>query len=89
MTDAMVVQIGLQAMLLATKLAGPILLTTLGLGLGIGLVQSVTQIQEPTLTFVPKFIGTAVVLLVGGAWMLAEAVTFTEAMFDLVPSLLS
>lgn len=89
MTDAMVVQIGLQAMLLATKLAGPILLTTLGLGLGIGLVQSVTQIQEPTLTFVPKFIGTAVVLLVGGAWMLAEAVAFTQAMFDLVPSLLS
>lgn len=89
MTDTMVVQIGLQAMLLATKLAGPILLTTLGLGLGIGLVQSVTQIQEPTLTFVPKFIGVAVVLLVGGAWMLAEAVSFTQAMFDLVPTLLS
>ncbi len=89
MTDTMVVQIGLQAMLLATKLAGPILLTTLGLGLGIGLVQSVTQIQEPTLTFVPKFIGVAVVLLVGGAWMLAEAISFTQAMFDLVPTLLS
>lgn len=89
MTDSMVVQIGLQAMLLATKLAGPILLTTLGLGLGIGLVQSVTQIQEPTLTFVPKFIGVALVLLAGGAWMLAEAVSFTQAMFDLVPTLLS
>ena len=89
MTDTMVVQIGLQAMLLATKLAGPVLLTTLGLGLGIGLVQSVTQIQEPTLTFVPKFIGVAVVLLAGGAWMLAEAVSFTQAMFDLVPTLLS
>ena len=89
MTDSMVVQIGLQAMLLASKLAGPILLTTLGLGLGIGLFQSVTQIQEPTLTFVPKFIGTAVVLLIGGAWMLAEAVAFTEALFDLVPTLLA
>ncbi|MDZ7678934.1 MAG: flagellar biosynthetic protein FliQ [Acidimicrobiales bacterium] len=89
MTDSMVVQIGLQAMLLAAKLAGPILLTTLGLGLGVGLVQSVTQIQEPTLTFVPKFIGTAVVLLVGGAWMLAEAVAFTESLFELVPTLLS
>jgi flagellar biosynthesis protein FliQ len=89
MTDSMVIQIGLQAMLLATKLAGPILMTTLGLGLGIGLVQSVTQIQEPTLTFVPKFIGTAVVLLAGGAWMLAEAVSFTRAMFDLVPTLLT
>lgn len=89
MTDTMVIQIGLQAMLLAAKLAGPILMTTLGLGLAIGLFQSVTQIQEPTLTFVPKFIGTAVVLLLGGAWMLREAVGFTETLFDLVPTLLT
>lgn len=89
MTDSMVIQIGLQAMLLAAKIAGPILLTTLGLGLGIGLVQSVTQLQEPTLTFVPKFIGAATVLLVGGAWMMREAVSFTHMLFDLVPSLLS
>jgi flagellar biosynthesis protein FliQ len=89
MTDSMVIQIGLQAMLLASKLAGPILLTTLGLGLGIGLIQSVTQLQEPTLTFVPKFIGTAVVLLAGGAWMMREAVSFTQALFDLVPTLLA
>jgi flagellar biosynthesis protein FliQ len=88
-TDTMVVEIGLQAMLLAVKLAGPILLVTLGLGLAVGLVQSVTQLQEPTLTFVPKFIGAGLVLLIGGAWMLAEAVSFTEALFDLVPTLLS
>lgn len=85
----MVIQIGLQAMLLAAKLAGPVLMTTLGLGLAIGLFQSVTQIQEPTLTFVPKFIGTAVVLLLGGAWMLREAVGFTQMLFDLVPTLLT
>ncbi|MGY6499360.1 MAG: flagellar biosynthetic protein FliQ [Acidimicrobiales bacterium] len=89
MTDTMVIQIGLQAMLLAAKLAGPVLMTTLGLGLAIGLFQSVTQIQEPTLTFVPKFIGTAVVLLLGGAWMLREAVGFTQMLFDLVPTLLT
>jgi flagellar biosynthesis protein FliQ len=88
-TDTMVVEIGLQAMLLAVKLAGPILLVTLGLGLGVGLVQSVTQLQEPTLTFVPKFIGAGLVLLIGGAWMLAEAISFTEALFDLVPTLLA
>lgn len=89
MTDSEVIQIGLQAMLLAAKLAGPVLMTTLGLGLGIGLVQSVTQIQEPTLTFVPKFIGTAVVLLAGGAWMMRESIAFTQALFDMVPSLLT
>lgn len=89
MTDTMVVEIGLQAMLLAAKLAGPILMITLGLGLGIGLVQSVTQLQEPTLTFVPKFIGAGLVLLLGGAWMLREAIGFTEALFELVPTLLA
>lgn len=89
MTDTMVVEIGLQAMLLAVKLAGPILMVTLGLGLGIGLVQSVTQLQEPTLTFVPKFLGAGLVMLAGGAWMLREAVGFTQALFDLVPTLLS
>ncbi|QGG94656.1 flagellar biosynthetic protein FliQ [Actinomarinicola tropica] len=89
MTDSMVVEIGLQAMLLAVKLAGPILAVTLGLGLTIGLVQSVTQLQEPTLTFVPKFLGAGAVLLLGGAWMLREAIGFTEALFDLVPTLLA
>lgn len=89
MTDTMVVEIGLQAMFLAVKLAGPILLMTLGLGLGIGLVQSVTQLQEPTLTFVPKFIGAGLVLLLGGAWMLREAIGFTQRLFELVPTLLS
>jgi flagellar biosynthetic protein FliQ len=89
MTDQTVIQIGLQALLLAAKLAGPVLLTTLGLGLGIGLFQSVTQLQEPTLTFVPKFIGVATVLLVGGAWMLRETVAFTQMLFDLVPTLLA
>ena len=89
MTDTMVVEIGLQAMLLAVKLAGPILMVTLGLGLSIGLVQSVTQLQEPTLTFVPKFLGAGAVLLLGGAWMLREAIGFTQALFDLVPTLLS
>lgn len=89
MTDTMVVEIGLQAMLLAVKLAGPILMVTLGLGLTIGLVQSVTQLQEPTLTFVPKFLGAGGVLVLGGAWMLREAIGFTEALFDLVPTLLA
>lgn len=89
MTDTMVVEIGLQAMMLAVKLAGPILVMTLGLGLGVGLVQSVTQLQEPTLTFVPKFIGAGLVLLLGGAWMLREAIGFTRGLFDLVPTLLA
>jgi flagellar biosynthetic protein FliQ len=87
MNDALVVQIGLQAMLAAAKLAAPVLLTTLAVGVLIGLLQSVTQVQEPTVTFVPKFVAVGVVLLVAGNWMLGELVTFTESMFRMVPDL--
>jgi flagellar biosynthetic protein FliQ len=88
MTDASVVQIGMDAMILAAKLAGPTLLMTLGIGLFIGLIQSVTQLQEPTLTFVPKFIGVGLVILLSGNWMLGEAVGFTQALFDQIPEFL-
>ena len=88
MTDASVVQIGLDALILAAKLAGPILLMTLGVGLFIGLIQSVTQLQEPTLTFVPKFIGTGLIIVLAGNWMLGEAVHFTEDLFRQIPEFL-
>lgn len=89
MTDASVVQIGLDALILAAKLAGPILLMTLGVGLFIGLIQSVTQLQEPTLTFVPKFIGTGLIIVLAGNWMLGEAVHFTQDLFQQIPEFLS
>jgi flagellar biosynthesis protein FliQ len=88
-TDASVVQIGLDALILAAKLAGPVLLMTLGVGLLVGLVQSVTQLQEATLTFVPKFIGVGVIIVLAGNWMLGEAVSFTQALFQRLPELLS
>ena len=88
MTDTSVIQIGLEAMTLAFELGGPLLLVTLGIGLGVGLVQSVTQLQEQTLTFVPKCVGVCVVLLLGGAWMLHSAVSFTDGLFDRIPELL-
>ena len=88
MTDTAVVQIGLQAMMAAAKLAAPILLTTLAVGLFIGLLQSVTQIQEATLTFVPKFLGVGVVLLIAGNWMLASMVSFTHELFAMLPQLI-
>ncbi|MHB1137603.1 MAG: flagellar biosynthetic protein FliQ [Microthrixaceae bacterium] len=88
MTDTEVVQIGLDAMLLALKLGGPALMVTLGIGLAVGLIQSVTQLQEQTLTFVPKCFGVAIVVLVGGAWMLQTIVTFTNDLFARLPGLL-
>ncbi|GAA4711979.1 flagellar biosynthesis protein FliQ [Pedococcus ginsenosidimutans] len=88
MTDSDVVHIGLQAMLVSAKLAMPVLLVALGIGFAVSLVQAVTQVQEVTLSFVPKLLGVAAVLLVGGHWMLQEMVSFTRMLFDLLPQLL-
>lgn len=88
MTDSDIVHIGLQAMILSAKLALPVLLVTLAIGFVISLFQAVTQVQEVTLSFVPKLLGVAVVLLVSGHWMLQEAVSFTRAMFAMLPGLL-
>ena len=83
-----VLDIGLQALLLAGKLSAPILVTALVVGFLVSLVQSITQIQEVTLSFVPKAIAVAVALLVAGHWMIEETVGFTHQLFERIPSLL-
>ncbi len=88
MTDSDVVSIGLQAMIVSAKLCAPILLTALVIGFAISLFQSVTQIQEVTLSFVPKMIGVGVAVLVSGNWMLGTMVSFTEQLFAQLPQLL-
>jgi len=84
-----VLDIGLDALVLAAKLCAPVLVTALVVGLVISLLQSVTQVQEATLSFVPKALAVGVVLLVTGHWMIAEVVSFTEELFARIPSLLS
>lgn len=88
MTDSSVIHIAVMAMIVAAKLAGPILLVSLAIGLSISLLQSVTQIQEITLTFVPKLVGVAIVLIVAGSWMLNTLVSFTNQLFRMIPSLI-
>lgn len=88
MNDASVTEIAIQSILLATKLAGPILIVSLAIGLAIGLIQSATQIQEQTLAFVPKLAGIALVIVIGGNWMLAEIIAFTNNLFAMVPKLI-
>ena len=83
-----VLDIGLDAIIMAGKLCAPILITALVIGFAVSLVQSITQIQEVTLSFVPKAIGVAVALLVAGHWMISELVTFTTGLFERIPSLL-
>ncbi len=83
-----VLDIGLQGLWIAAKLAAPVLVTALVVGFSISLFQSITQIQEVTLSFVPKATAVAIALLVCGHWMISEMVAFTHELFDRIPSLL-
>ncbi|MCP3854996.1 MAG: flagellar biosynthetic protein FliQ [Actinomycetia bacterium] len=87
MSEAAVLDIAARTLWIAAKLAGPFLVTSLAVGVAIGLVQSITQLQEQTLTFVPKFVATGVVVIVAGSWMLNEMVFFTQELLDMVPDL--
>ena len=87
MSDAEVLDILSGAFTIATKIAGPILMTALIIGVVISLIQTVTQIQEMTLTFVPKLIGSGLVLLLGGNWMLREMISWIEGLWSIIPSL--
>jgi flagellar biosynthetic protein FliQ len=88
MTDSDVIQIATQTLMVAAKVSAPILIVSLAIGFGVSLVQSVTQIQEHTLTFVPKLAGVAIVIVVAGNWMLAELLGFTRDLFALIPGLI-
>lgn len=88
MTDTAIIEIAMQTMLVALKLSAPILLTSLVIGFTVSLFQSMTQIQEFTLAFVPKLIGVGVALLISGNWMLHTLVAFTQQLFENIPALL-
>ncbi|MCZ9882706.1 flagellar biosynthesis protein FliQ [Arthrobacter sp. B2a2-09] len=83
-----VLDICLQALILAAKLAAPALVTALVVGLAISLLQSITQLQEATLSFVPKAVAVAVALVVCGHWMITETVSFTNDLFARIPGLI-
>ena len=89
MTESSVMTIAGQAMILVAKLAGPVLVVSLVVGLAISLFQSVTQVQEFTLSFVPKLIAVALVILLTGHWMLGQLTAYTVQLYAEVPHLLS
>jgi flagellar biosynthesis protein FliQ len=87
MSQDTVVSICVSAMEVAMKIGLPLLLVGLVLGLIVSVFQAVTQIQEQTLTFIPKIIGLAVVLVVLGPWMLGEIITWTQDLYGRIPEL--
>ncbi|MCK4631955.1 MAG: flagellar biosynthesis protein FliQ [candidate division Zixibacteria bacterium] len=87
MTPQMVVSIGREALTLTLLVAGPMLLFGLIIGLTIAIFQAVTQINEMTLTFVPKILAIGMALLVFLPWMINLLTDFTRHMFELIPQL--
>lgn len=73
-----------ETLLTAAKVAAPILLVTLVIGVAVSILQVVTQIQEMTLTFIPKLIAVVAVFLMMGAWMMAIVVEFSKRLFGLI-----
>ncbi|WP_295027914.1 flagellar biosynthetic protein FliQ [uncultured Mobiluncus sp.] len=89
MNSSAVLDLALTAMLMGAKLAAPILITSLVVGFLISLFQSITQIQEVTLTFVPKTVAVGIALYISGYWMLQTLVTTTQDMMARIPALLN
>ncbi|MBX3174811.1 MAG: flagellar biosynthesis protein FliQ [Gemmatimonadaceae bacterium] len=87
MSDAMIVDLARRAMLMAMLLGAPMLLTALALGLVVSLLQAVTQIQEQTLAFVPKFAAVAIVFLLALPWLIQTAVRYTAEIFRAIPGI--
>jgi flagellar biosynthetic protein FliQ len=87
MNQDVVINISMQAMQLAFMIAMPLLLVALGVGLIVSVFQAVTQIQEQTLTFIPKIVAMGVTLVVAGPWMLGQVVAYTQQLYSSIPTL--
>jgi flagellar biosynthesis protein FliQ len=87
MNQDTVVNLATQAMSLALKIAGPLLLVALVVGLLVSVFQAVTQIQEQSLSLIPKIAAVAVVIVVLGPWMLGQLVSYTAALFTSIPTM--
>ena len=87
MTPEVVMELGEQTLMMVALLAGPLLIAALAVGLLIGIFQAATQIQEMTLSFIPKLAALAIALVIGGPWMLRTIVEFTTDLFMQIPTL--
>jgi flagellar biosynthetic protein FliQ len=87
MNQDTVANLSAQAISLALKIAGPLLLVALVIGLIVSVFQAVTQIQEQSLSLIPKIAGVAVVVVLLGPWMLGQIVSYTTALYTAIPSM--
>jgi flagellar biosynthetic protein FliQ len=87
MTPETVMTIAQRALEVTLMLAAPMLLVALLIGLLIGVFQAATQINEMTLSFIPKLLGMATALVIAGPWMLKELVNYTRTLIESIPTL--
>ncbi len=85
MTPETVMTIGRQALELTLMVAAPLLLTALVIGLLVSIFQAATQINEMTLSFIPKLLGMFVVLIIAGPWMIGLLVDYMQRLFNSIP----
>jgi flagellar biosynthetic protein FliQ len=88
MTPETIISVGQQALVVTALLAAPMLLSALAAGLVIGMFQAATQINEMTLSFIPKLLVLAAAIYLGGGWMLKVIVGYTEHLIKSIPQLI-
>ncbi len=89
MPQALVIDLARNAIMLALLLAGPFMVISLLVGVGISVLQAITQIQEQTLTFVPKVLAVAAAFLIALPWLIEMMVKYTTDLFRSLPALAS
>ena len=89
MTPEMVTTIGQQALWVTMLIAAPLLLSALAIGLLVGMFQAATQINEMTMSFIPKLLVLVAALVLAGPWMLSVIVNYTRQLMEQIPSLIS
>lgn len=88
MSPETIVEIGQRALEIMLLLAMPLLLVALVVGLLVGIFQAATQINEMTLSFIPKLLGMTAALALAGPWMLKILVSYTRELFESIPNLI-
>jgi len=88
MSPETVVTVGRHALEMTLMLAAPLLLTALAVGLIVGIFQAATQINEMTLSFIPKLLAMAAMLALTGPWMLRTLVEYTRGLIESIPGMI-
>ena len=88
MSEAFVITFAMNAIMVSLTILTPFLLVSLLIGSIVSLIPAATQVNEVTLTFVPKIIGMVAVIVILGGWMLQQIITYTANLFKSLPTLI-